>query len=324
VIAVPRLAALFLGTGLGVVGPSLALAFEDTTITAAPGGMAAGGDIKNNTFINQTIVQQDPAVLAATVKVLTDQNAATSEARVRAEREAAGLAEKLKFTTEAVIGFFQTLGEQNVPPEKIQAKLIEITFRFGAAKELLATINPDDPATKTLVDQAKAELDKGHPDAASALLQRAEEAELAAANQARALAQRATAVADAQQLRAAKAREGRGDVALTQLHYREAAEYFGAAASFVPVGFVEERESLLFRQAEALYRQGDEFGDNQALIDSISIWKRVLQRYPPESTSLNWAAAQNNLGIALFTLGERDGGTAHLDEAAAAFRAALE
>src|SRR5271169_5894541 len=85
-----------------------------------PGATVQQG--KNNT-INQTIIQQDPAVLAAMVKVLTDQNAATTEARVRAEREAAALAEKLKFTTESVIGFLQTLGEQNVPPEKIPAKL---------------------------------------------------------------------------------------------------------------------------------------------------------------------------------------------------------
>ena len=38
---------------------------------------------------------------------------------------------------------------------------------------------------------------------------------------------------------------------------------------------------------------------------------------------LDWARTQNNLGNAL-TLGERESGTAHLEEAVAAFRAALE
>ena len=38
---------------------------------------------------------------------------------------------------------------------------------------------------------------------------------------------------------------------------------------------------------------------------------------------LDWAATQMNLGTALQTLGEREGGTARLDEAVAAYREAL-
>jgi tetratricopeptide (TPR) repeat protein len=38
---------------------------------------------------------------------------------------------------------------------------------------------------------------------------------------------------------------------------------------------------------------------------------------------LDWATTQNNLGIALRALGEQEGGTARLDEAVAAYRAAL-
>ena len=39
---------------------------------------------------------------------------------------------------------------------------------------------------------------------------------------------------------------------------------------------------------------------------------------------LDWAMTQNNLGNALSTLGERESGTARLEEAVAAYRAALE
>ncbi len=38
---------------------------------------------------------------------------------------------------------------------------------------------------------------------------------------------------------------------------------------------------------------------------------------------LDWAVTQNNLGNALATLGERESGTARLEEAVAAYRAAL-
>ena len=39
---------------------------------------------------------------------------------------------------------------------------------------------------------------------------------------------------------------------------------------------------------------------------------------------LDWAGTQNNLGTALETLGERESGTARLEEAVAAYRAALQ
>ena len=39
---------------------------------------------------------------------------------------------------------------------------------------------------------------------------------------------------------------------------------------------------------------------------------------------LDWATTQNNLGNALFRLGERESGTARLEEAVAAYREALK
>jgi hypothetical protein len=74
-----------------------------------------------------------------------------------------------------------------------------------------------------------------------------------------------------------------------------------------------------------LYRQGDDFGDNAALTNSIVIWKELLrQEYPHQRVPLDWAMTQNNLGNALRTLGERERGTARLEEAVATHRAALE
>ncbi len=43
-----------------------------------------------------------------------------------------------------------------------------------------------------------------------------------------------------------------------------------------------------------------------------------------ESAPLDWAAANNNLGNVLRTLGEWETGTARLEEAVAAYRAALD
>jgi tetratricopeptide (TPR) repeat protein len=304
-----RFITLVLTAGLTVARISDATAFNDPTVTAESGGIAAGGDIRNNT-INQTIIQQNPAILAMMAKTFADEMAATAEARAHAEARAADLAAKLGFTTESVTGFLQTLGEQNVPLEKIPAKLNEIATQAVATRQRLALLDPDDPAIMRLVDQAKAELDKGHSNKASAFLQQAEEADLAAAQQ-------LSAALNARQLHAARMRESLGDVALTQLHYDEAARDFAAAVKELPASSSEDKGRLLYRQANALYRQGDERDDNAALADSISVWKQTLQEYPQEQVPVVWAMTQMNLGNALRALGE-------CEEAVKAYHLALE
>ena len=53
----------------------------------------------------------------------------------------------------------------------------------------------------------------------------------------------------------------------------------------------------------ALYQQGDEFGDNGALLSAIERYKRLVALMPRERVPLDWAATQNNLGNALKPLG---------------------
>jgi hypothetical protein len=49
-----------------------------------------------------------------------------------------------------------------------------------------------------------------------------------------------------------------------------------------------------------------------------------LVRAAGRRVPLDWAAAQNNLGIALGTLGERESGTGRLEEARVAFELAWD
>ena len=53
-------------------------------------------------------------------------------------------------------------------------------------------------------------------------------------------------------------------------------------------------------------------------------YQAALEERTRERVPLDWAATQNNLGTALQTLGERESGTARLEEAVVAYRAALE
>jgi hypothetical protein len=90
---------------------------------------------------------------------------------------------------------------------------------------------------------------------------------------------------------------------------------------FQPGGAHEDKRiSYLEREAGAFYHQGDEFGDNGALLSAIELRKRLVALMPRERVPLPWAVAQNNLGSALWSLGTRESRTAMLEEAVVAFR----
>jgi tetratricopeptide (TPR) repeat protein len=102
-----------------------------------------------------------------------------------------------------------------------------------------------------------------------------------------------------------------------------AAEKYAEAASLVASFDAESCRNWLLAQAGELYDQGDEFGDNAALADAISRYRQCLDLTPRARVPLLWAMTQNNLGNALQKLGERESGTGRLEEAVAAYRAAL-
>src|SRR5262249_29024663 len=83
----------------------------------------------------------------------------------------------------------------------------------------------------------------------------------------------------------------------------------------------EDEWKFLTSQASELYLQGSEFGDNEALVEAIAIYKRAIAH---TTSPLSWAMTQHNLGIALQTLGAHESGTERLEEAKAVFREALK
>src|SRR5262249_37635391 len=83
------------------------------------------------------------------------------------------------------------------------------------------------------------------------------------------------------------------------------------------------RWSYASKAATALQHFGHVSGDNGALAEAIRIWKVALADAARVDNAADWATTQNNLGLALWTLGGRESGTARLEEAVAAFRDAL-
>jgi hypothetical protein len=76
------------------------------------------------------------------------------------------------------------------------------------------------------------------------LLRQARQAQVAAAQQARALRQQAEAAENEQMMQAAASSAAEGDLALTELHYRQAAELFKEAADLVPAGIGHESQRI--------------------------------------------------------------------------------
>jgi tetratricopeptide (TPR) repeat protein len=115
-----------------------------------------------------------------------------------------------------------------------------------------------------------------------------------------------------------------GELALTEGYYVRAAKLFGQAASRVPAENPAERLDYMGRQADALWRQGNERDDNDSLRNSIRIYDQILKQLTRARAPLDWAKTQRQLGRALATLGMRETDTARLEQAVVAFRAAKD
>ncbi len=277
-------------------------------------GVAAGGDIRNNTITIGATPEQVEALVRASNEAL----------RTTYETQVKTLSGQLSVTQDTLASFFQILREQNVPLEKLPDTLATIAQRFREMQERLAVLNPEDPTTKALIEKARAALDAGHYDLADVLLSQAEAAEQAAARQAEQLAHDAQAAADRRWLNAAAARAERGELSLTRLNYLEAAKHFQAATEMTPASAPTARGIYRRLWANALSDYGEQSGDNAALAQAIALYRQALIELPRTQQPQEWAQTQNNLGTALRVLGEREAGTARLEAAVAAFRAALE
>jgi tetratricopeptide (TPR) repeat protein len=215
--------------------------------------------------------------------------------------------------------------EKGIPHKALVAQLVRLgadpaidqfdvpTFLERFAEEFVTLREQWQAQTGTEVDATReaalALLDERDLYGARDLLREARQ-QLRAVRQERALTE-ATLLAD-------EARVERLD-----LRYRDAATLLAEAAdlaSFDPETSWRHR----LAQANALYDQGEKFGDNAALAEAIATYEIALDLAPRETRPADWAMTQHNLGNALRALGARESGTATLERAVAAYEAALE
>jgi hypothetical protein len=243
-------------------------------IKAETGGVAIGGSVTGST-IN---IGVPPEQLAALVRQAADFSETQKKVIAKLEGE-------LDLNQRQIRAALGILGENDIPPERLAAKLVEIAERFKDLQSTASAQPGDDPKIAALKTDAQKAIEAGELAKADALLADVE------TEQRRAL--------DRLAVNAAETSAQRGEIALTRLRYAEAATHFANAAAVFPPNSAHEEKRIgyLTQEASALYLQGSEFGDNAALRSAIERRLGLIGLNPRERLPLDWATTQNNLGV---------------------------
>jgi hypothetical protein len=142
------------------------------------------------------------------------------------------LKEKLDLNVGQVRAALAILGENNIPPERLAPKLVEIAESFKALRETALVQPSDDRQIIALNADARRALDAGELAKADALL-----ADVEAEQRRR---------PDELAVNAADTFGKRGEIALTRLRYAEAAKHFSNAATVLPPGNVYEDQRIQY------------------------------------------------------------------------------
>ena len=274
-------------------------------VRADPNSVAIGGNVTSSTVIIG--IPQEKVD-----ELVRDAKRPLEELTNQQRENIALLKDKLDLNLGQVRAALGILGENDIPPDRLAVKLVEIAERF---KDLQATASAqvgDYPKIAALKTKAQTAIEAGQLAEADALLADVE------------TEQRRTL--DRLGVNAAETSARRGDIALTRLRYSEAAAHFANAAAVFPPKSAHEdkRVDYLTKEAKALDKQGDEFGDNHALRAAIERYERLSDLNRHERGSVVWAAIRNGLGSALWMLGQRESETTKLEEAAAIYREVLK
>ena len=201
-----------------------------------------------------------------------------------AEEGIAKLEGKLDLNQRQIRAALSILGENDIPPERLAAKLVEIAERF---KDLQATASaqPGDRSQHRHPERMR----RRKPSKPANWQKRMHLLADVETEQRRTL--------DRLAVNAAETSARRGEIALARLRYTEAAKHFANAAGVFPPNseYEDKRISYLQKEASALFQQGDEFGDNGALLSAIERYKRLVDLAPRERVPLDWARIQDRI-----------------------------
>ena len=292
--------------------------FAETRIEA-PGGVAAQSIENSSVYLGIPIKEYSDMV-----KFFSNQLTETAEARTKAEVRVAEISAQFNMTQSAVISFFRSVGEQDVPLEQIPFRLSEIAARYKILMEGLSALDLSDPNVAQSVELARAAISAGRYDEADALLLRARDHQISAAKQAEQVMHTARQAAERRWLRVAETEGTLGDLAMIRSRFDKAIVHYAAAAESVPANQSSKRRKYQYQEAFAFLRQGQEHNEEQAILMAVDCYRSLANTASRTTDPQDWAVSQGRLGFALQVLSERRSGIEYLEQAKTAHNAALE
>lgn len=235
------------------------------SVNANRGSVAVGGDITDSTINIYNLNGITPELLEALRRPY-------EELSEKQKKKISQLEAELHLNQHQVREALDIIGEAHVPPERVAAKLVEIAEQFKILQAAAAAHSDDTPEITALKAEANEAVEAGHLIKADTLL-----------------AEAVTRASDRHAVTVGEMIAQRGEIALTRLRYGEAATHFAHAAALFPSGSAHEDKLIgyLEKEAEALYRHGDEFGDNGALLSAVERLRRLVELKPREHVPLD-------------------------------------
>lgn len=247
-------------------------------------------------------------------KLLLSIAALPSEVRAQVQTAAADAAVPM----DTLYGLLDALGtEAPENPEALDQLLRSQTDALRQIMDERRALTSTDPEITRLASLAQQALDEG-----------AMQVSVGFWEQAKARYQQISATLDATEAELEQRRREGGallasvaDTYVLSGDYAAAAENFGLA--FAEIERWDDALALTYKgkQADALFRQGDEKGDNSAIERAIALYHEMANDMG--STDARWGELQSGLGSAYAQLGERTGNTGLIRDGVAAFRAAI-
>ena len=267
--------------------------------------------------------------LHAIYSAIFSTQAQVKQTRLKVEDTRSDVAEVLRIVSqkegvplETLRAILNEMGEVATTADsgEIGRLLTKKAAEFKVLTERLSRLSDVDPEVGRLRLLAADALKAGHFNDADSSLAAAELRDLAGLGDLETMARQ-------KQLSAAETRGQRGDAAMLRTNpdaYREAAAHYAEAARIAMASDANIGRQYAIKQGLSLVTLGDEFGQNQALVDAVDFFQNKIATVDRNNNSLDWAEMQNDLGNALLTLGQRESGTEKLEQALASYREALK
>lgn len=205
----------------------------------------------------------------------------------------------------------------DLDPSKANAVFIQKANDLSLLQKQPVDFASADPRARGLAAEAEAALARADFDVASLKIKQAAEIERQSSIDLMNLAR-------TRALDAARALQRSAQIAALALQYREAAEDLAKAAALVAPYDAHFAWQLTTEKADALYRQGDERGDDSATGEAVDTYSDALAMVSPMQDNADWVRSRDKLGVAVEKLGQH-GGTvaARHQDAIATYRSAL-